>query len=154
MSLSFSCGAFLYVAVESAVYVWMPTLIAGYHGSTAWLGAYSISIFFLLRAAGRFVGAWMLKAPSVDRGSGFVLRADSRVLCGQRHGGSGVGNFSAPAFGVVHVGDLSNHQFEGHQLASGQIGAPVPAPGVRSVLHVPFRRYWRTCLQWVPHKRC
>jgi fucose permease len=58
--LGFSCGAFLYVAVESAVYVWMPTLIAGYRGSAAWLGAYSISIFFLLRAAGRFLGAWML----------------------------------------------------------------------------------------------
>jgi len=58
--LAFSCGAFLYVAVESAVYVWMPTLIAGYRGSAAWLAAYSISIFFLLRAAGRFLGAWML----------------------------------------------------------------------------------------------
>ena len=58
--LAFSLGAFLYVAVESAVYVWMPTLIAGYHGSGAWLAAYSISIFFLLRAAGRFLGSWML----------------------------------------------------------------------------------------------
>ena len=58
--LAFSLGAFLYVAVESAVYVWMPTLIAGYHGSAAWIAAYSISIFFLLRAAGRFLGSWML----------------------------------------------------------------------------------------------
>ena len=30
--LVFSLGAFLYVAVESAIYVWMPTLFAGYHG--------------------------------------------------------------------------------------------------------------------------
>jgi fucose permease len=58
--LGFSLAAFLYVAVESAVYVWMPTLIAGYHGDAAWLAAYSISIFFLLRAAGRFLGSWML----------------------------------------------------------------------------------------------
>lgn len=58
--LAFSLGAFLYVAVESAVYVWMPTLVAGYRGRAAWLPAYSISIFFLLRAAGRFVGSWML----------------------------------------------------------------------------------------------
>jgi fucose permease len=57
---AFSVGAFLYVAVESAVYVWMPTLIAGYHGHAAWLAAYSISIFFLLRAAGRFLGSWVL----------------------------------------------------------------------------------------------
>lgn len=58
--LGFSGGAFLYVAVESAIYVWMPTLLAGYHGPASWLAVYSISIFFLLRAAGRFVGAWML----------------------------------------------------------------------------------------------
>lgn len=58
--LGFSLGAFLYVAVESAVYVWMPTLIAGYRGSAAWFAVYSISIFFLLRAAGRFLGSWML----------------------------------------------------------------------------------------------
>jgi fucose permease len=50
----------LYVGVEAAVYVWMPTLLAGYTGSAAALATYSISIFFLLRAAGRFLGAWML----------------------------------------------------------------------------------------------
>jgi fucose permease len=58
--LAFSAGAFLYVGVEAAVYVWMPTLLAGYSGSAAALATYSISLFFLLRAAGRFLGAWML----------------------------------------------------------------------------------------------
>ena len=58
--LAFSAGVFLYVGVEAAVYVWMPTLLAGYRGDAAWLAAYGISIFFALRAAGRFVGAWML----------------------------------------------------------------------------------------------
>jgi len=58
--LAFSAGAFLYVGVEAAVYVWMPTLLAGYTGSAAALATYSISIFFLLRATGRFLGAWML----------------------------------------------------------------------------------------------
>jgi len=58
--LAFSAGAFLYVGVEAAVYVWMPTLMAGYTGSAATLATYSISIFFLLRAAGRFLGAWVL----------------------------------------------------------------------------------------------
>jgi len=58
--LAFSAGAFLYVGVETAVYVWMPTLLAGYAGSAAALATYGISIFFLLRAAGRFLGAWML----------------------------------------------------------------------------------------------
>jgi FHS family L-fucose permease-like MFS transporter len=59
-AMAFSLGAFLYVATECAVYVWMPTLLASYHGSAKWVAAYSISIFFLLRAAGRFLGAWIL----------------------------------------------------------------------------------------------
>ncbi len=59
-ALGFSLGIFLYVAVECAVYVWMPTLMAGYSGSLAFMAAYAISIFFVLRAAGRFLGAWVL----------------------------------------------------------------------------------------------
>ncbi|HVZ20371.1 MAG TPA: MFS transporter [Vicinamibacterales bacterium] len=59
--LAFSAGAFLYVAVEAAVYVWMPTLLARSSASAATLAAYSLSIFFLLRAAGRFVGAWVMQ---------------------------------------------------------------------------------------------
>jgi fucose permease len=58
--LAFSLGTFLYVGVEAAVYVWMPTLLAGYQGSATLLATYSISVFFLLRAIGRFMGAWML----------------------------------------------------------------------------------------------
>jgi fucose permease len=58
--LAFSAGAFLYVGVEAAVYVWMPTLLSGYAGNAAWLATYSVSVFFLLRAAGRFLGVWML----------------------------------------------------------------------------------------------
>ena len=57
-ALGFSLGEFLYVATECAIYVWMPTLLAGYQGG--FVATYSISIFFLLRAGGRFVGAWML----------------------------------------------------------------------------------------------
>jgi fucose permease len=58
--LAFSAGAFLYVAVEAAIYVWMPTLLVSSAGTSVGIAAYSISIFFLLRAAGRFLGAWML----------------------------------------------------------------------------------------------
>jgi fucose permease len=56
-ALGFSMGEFLYVATECAIYVWMPTLLAG---RTGFFAVYSISIFFLLRCAGRFIGAWML----------------------------------------------------------------------------------------------
>jgi len=58
--LGFSMGAFLYVGVEAAVYVWMPTLLAGYNGRATLLAMYAVSAFFVLRAAGRFLGVWML----------------------------------------------------------------------------------------------
>jgi fucose permease len=59
-ALAFSVGAFMYVAVECAVYVWMPTLLASYTGSAGLVASYALSIFFVLRASGRFIGAWML----------------------------------------------------------------------------------------------
>src|SRR5580765_312899 len=59
-ALGFSSTIFLYVTVESAVDVWMPTLLAGYQGRLIWVATYAISIFFVLRAAGRFIGSWVL----------------------------------------------------------------------------------------------
>jgi fucose permease len=59
-ALGFSGAIFLYVTVESAVYVWMPTLLAGYQGRFIWVATCAISIFFVLRAAGRFIGSWVL----------------------------------------------------------------------------------------------
>jgi fucose permease len=59
-ALGFSLGIFLYVAAECAVYVWMPTLLTGYSGSLAFMATYAISVFFILRAIGRFLGAWIL----------------------------------------------------------------------------------------------
>jgi len=59
-ALGFSLGLFLYVAVECSIYVWMPSLLANYVGPAAWVATYSISIFFILRAGGRFLGTWLL----------------------------------------------------------------------------------------------
>jgi len=59
-ALAFSLGAMVYVGVETAIYVWMPTLLADYDGPWVWLAAYALSVFFVLRAAGRFLGAWLL----------------------------------------------------------------------------------------------
>jgi MFS transporter, FHS family, L-fucose permease len=56
----FSIGEFLYVAAECAVYVWMPTLIAKYEGNQIFIATYALTIFFILRAGGRFLGAWMM----------------------------------------------------------------------------------------------
>ncbi len=59
-TLAFSLGAFLYVSVEAAIYVWMPTLLKDYNGSLLLLSTYALSIFFILRAGGRFLGAWFM----------------------------------------------------------------------------------------------
>jgi fucose permease len=59
-ALGFSLGIFLYVAAECAVYVWMPTLLTGYSGSFTLWATYALSVFFVLRAVGRFMGAWVL----------------------------------------------------------------------------------------------
>ncbi|WP_206483897.1 MFS transporter [Thalassotalea sp. G2M2-11] len=60
-AVGFSVAIALYVATEVAIYVWMPTLLAEYEGSLTWLATYSLTIFFALRAGGRFLGVWMLK---------------------------------------------------------------------------------------------
>ncbi len=72
-AMGFSIGAFLYVAAESAIYVWMPSYLvcdainledtfACYTSdSQQYLAMYAVSVFFSLRAAGRFVGIWMMQ---------------------------------------------------------------------------------------------
>jgi fucose permease len=58
-ALGFSLACFLYVAVECAIYVWLPTYLKSNKPSSAFMAAYVISIFFILRAGGRFLGAWV-----------------------------------------------------------------------------------------------
>ncbi|CAD5264258.1 putative sucrose permease, MFS family, FucP [Alteromonas sp. 38] len=72
-ALGFSIGAFLYVAAESAIYVWMPSYLicdansasdiysCYANDSTQTLAIYAVSVFFALRAVGRFVGIWMMQ---------------------------------------------------------------------------------------------
>lgn len=60
-ALGFSLAVGLYVATEVAIYVWMPTLLLDYDGSFVWLATYALTVFFALRALGRFVGAWLLE---------------------------------------------------------------------------------------------
>ncbi len=59
-ALGFSLGEFLYVSAECAIYVWMPTLISKYEGNQIFIATYALTIFFVLRAGGRFLGAWMM----------------------------------------------------------------------------------------------
>jgi len=59
-ALGFSLGAFLYVSVEAGIYVWMPTLIGDYSGNFIVIATYALSIFFIFRALGRFIGIWLM----------------------------------------------------------------------------------------------
>ncbi|MFC3032678.1 MFS transporter [Pseudoalteromonas fenneropenaei] len=60
LALFFSLGIALYVATEVAIYVWMPTLLLDYQGDMTWLAAYALTLFFILRAIGRFLAVWLL----------------------------------------------------------------------------------------------
>ena len=90
----------LYVAAEAAIYVWAPTYLAGYSGSWLWLAAYVVSIFFVLRAAGRFLGVWLLSR--FDWGT--VLFACSTAMAllfwAAVVGGREVAIFTLPATGL------------------------------------------------------
>lgn len=63
-ALGFSAVIVFYVAAEAAIYVWMPTLLAEYTGSFTWAATWSLSIFFALRALGRFLAVWVLNKMS------------------------------------------------------------------------------------------
>jgi fucose permease len=96
-ALGFSLGEALYVATECAIYVWMPTLLAK---ETGWLAAYSISIFFLLRAGGRFAGAWVLKR--VAWAAALTLLSGAILACflGAVMGGPSVAAYLLPFSGL------------------------------------------------------
>lgn len=99
-ALAFSLGAFLYVAVECAVYVWMPTLVAGQAGSGSVLAAHGISIFFAFRAIGRFLGGWVLAR--FDWAAVLCLLGLAILLCflGSVLGGVGVAVYLLPLSGI------------------------------------------------------
>jgi len=78
-ALAFGMGALLYVAIEASVYVWGPLYLTAYHGPLALLAAYAISVFFFLRAAGRFLGVWMLAR--FDWSSVLALLSLAILLC-------------------------------------------------------------------------
>ncbi len=98
--LLFSAGAMLYVGTETAIYVWMPTYLATYHGSLTWLSVYALTAFFILRAAGRFVGAALLArwrwTTVLAVTSGAVLACFAAALVG----GVGVAVVALPASGL------------------------------------------------------
>ena len=98
--LAFSAGAMLYVGVETAIYVWMPTLLHAYSGPLGWLSAYALTAFFVLRAGGRFLGDRMLArlrwTTVLALASGAVLVCFAAALTG----GVAVAVVALPASGL------------------------------------------------------
>ncbi len=99
-ALAFSTMIMLYVAVEVAIYVWMPTYLLGYHGTIAWLPAYALTIFFVLRAVGRFVGAWMINQFRWTWILAFFGAAIFACFAGSLAGGPTAGAILLPASGL------------------------------------------------------
>ena len=62
-ALGFSFAIAMYVASEVAIFVWLPTFLEGYTGTQLAMlfASYAVMIFFVLRAAGRFMGIWILQ---------------------------------------------------------------------------------------------
>jgi FHS family L-fucose permease-like MFS transporter len=99
-ALGFSAAIFLYVAVECAVYVWMPTLLTSYHRSASFIAAYALSIFFILRAAGRFLGSWMLAKLNWVAVTTVFSLAILACFAGSVAGGIGTAVFLLPFSGL------------------------------------------------------
>ncbi len=99
-ALAFSAGAMLYVGVEAAIYVWMPTLLKAYHGPLILLATYALTAFFILRAGGRFLGSVMLAhmrwTSVLVVASGVVLACFAAALIG----GVSVAVVTLPASGL------------------------------------------------------
>lgn len=59
-ALGFSFLIACYVAAEAAIYVWMPAWLHSYEGNLVFLATWALSLFFILRAVGRFMAVWLL----------------------------------------------------------------------------------------------
>jgi fucose permease len=99
-ALGFSLMIMLYVAVEVAIYVWMPTYLQGYRGSHTALVAYALTIFFVLRAGGRFFGIWLLQRFHWAAVLALLSLAILVCFAGSLFGGTGAGVFLLPGSGL------------------------------------------------------
>ena len=78
----------------------MPTLLASYHGRLIWVATYAISIFFVLRAAGRFVGSWVLARLNWATVVTVFSLAILVCFCISMLGGVGIAIFLLPLSGL------------------------------------------------------
>lgn len=98
--LGFSALVMMYVAVEVAIYVWMPTWLLEYTGPVTGMAAYALTVFFILRAAGRFLGAWLLKTLAWDTVLAVLSVAILLCFAGSLAGGPALGVWLLPLSGL------------------------------------------------------
>lgn len=99
-ALGFGLALMLYVAAEAAVYVWAPTYLLGYEGPLVWFALYAVSIFFVLRAAGRFLGAWLLARLPWQKVLAICSIGVLVCFVASAVGGRGVAALALPASGL------------------------------------------------------
>jgi fucose permease len=99
-ALGFSSLIMLYVAVEVAIYVWMPTYLQNYAGPAPWLASYALTIFFVLRALGRFVGARVLDTLSWSTVLAVFSAAILACFAGSLYGGPDYAVYLLPLSGL------------------------------------------------------
>ena len=100
-ALGFSAAIFLYVAVESAIYVWMPTLLASYHGRLPGSRPTQSRSSSCFAQPGRFVGSWMLAPLELGRGPDASLAWQScSASVASMVGGIGIAVFLLPLSGL------------------------------------------------------
>jgi len=99
-ALFFGVALMFYVAAEAAIYVWAPTYLADYGGRWSALAAYAVSIFFVLRAVGRFLGVWLLARLDWTRVLLTCSAAVALLFWIAVAGGRGAAIFALPATGL------------------------------------------------------
>jgi fucose permease len=99
-ALGFSLLIALYVATEVAIYVWMPTYLKSYELQAPVLTTYALTAFFVLRATGRFLGAWLLNHYSWSMVLAWFGIAILACFAGSLIGGVAAGVYLLPLSGL------------------------------------------------------
>ncbi|MEO8465706.1 MAG: MFS transporter [Gammaproteobacteria bacterium] len=99
-ALGFSALIMLYVGTETAVYVWMPTLLREATDVRGWLVASALTLFFVARAAGRFLGAWLLNSLPWRRVLALFGLAIFACFAGSLLGGATLAMYLLPLSGL------------------------------------------------------
>jgi fucose permease len=97
-ALGFAVLIMLYVGIETAIYVWMPTFLK--LGASSVMSAWALTVFFIFRAIGRFFGAWLLSQLSWQATLGVFGLAILACFGGSLLGGPAYAAYLLPISGL------------------------------------------------------